>query len=381
MQSQKAEMDHVQAPHSGQCHPARKITGSKRYNIQDGLNSPTVIQCPILALGAVMDTERAHRKLTTIMATDAVGYSHLMATREEATLATLKIYRELIVNFVQKHGGRVFNTAGDAVLAEFGSAVEAVRCAVSIQEDLRVRNAQLGEDEQLWFRIGINVGDVMIEDGDLFGDGVNVAARLEGLAEKGGICISGSTFEQVKNKLSVAFSDIGPQKVKNIPEPVSAFRLVPGEVSVVGGAPASKAAGESRAGNTKKLSPTLIGAAAALVVVGGVAGWRYVNYQPASAYPFDGRWTVYVTHRSGCLTNEDTDYPLFVEHGVIDQAKQRLPKKGAVSPDGHFKIEVFDSAGHLMNSQEGTIAGDMGTGKFTGLKPSCTGQVELKRAG
>ena len=135
------------------------------------------------------------RKLTTILAADVAGYSRLMAANEEATLGTLRIYRKVIDSLVAKHDGRIFNTAGDAVLAEFGSAVEAVRCAVSIQEELAVRNAQLGDDEQMWFRIGINIGDVMIEGDDLFGDGVNVAARLEGLAEKGGICISGSTFD------------------------------------------------------------------------------------------------------------------------------------------------------------------------------------------
>jgi len=179
-----------------------------------------------------MTSEAVVRKLTTILAADVVGYSALMAADEEATLTTFRTYRKVIEALVGKHSGRVFNTAGDAVLVEFGSAVEAVRCAVSIQEDLAVRNAQLSEDEQMWFRIGINVGDVMIEGDDLFGDGVNVAARLEGLAEKGGICISGSTFEQVKNKLSIAFLDIGPQKVKNIPEPVPVFRIVPGQVSV-----------------------------------------------------------------------------------------------------------------------------------------------------
>jgi len=173
------------------------------------------------------------RRLTTILASDVVGYSRLMATDEEATLATLRTYRGVISELVAKHGGRVFNTAGDAVLAEFGSAVEAVRCAVSIQEELAVRNGLMPEESQMWLRIGINVGDVIAEDGDIFGDGVNVAARLEGLAEKGGICISGGTYEQVKNKLSIVFTDIGPQSVKNIPEPIRAFRALPGKVSAL----------------------------------------------------------------------------------------------------------------------------------------------------
>lgn len=325
-----------------------------------------------------MDNEPARRKLTTILATDAVGYSKLMATREEATLATLKTYRTVIVGLVRKHGGRIFNTAGDAVLAEFGSAVEAVRCAVSIQEDLRVRNAEKAEDEQLWFRIGVNVGDVMVEGSDLFGDGVNVAARLEGLAEKGGICISGSTFEQVKNKLSLAFSDIGPQQVKNIPDPVAAFRIVPGPVSVVSGN-SSQPAGKVSASRDLNQNYMLASAAAVLVTFGVIGGWKYLSYEPETANRFDGRWEVNVTHRSGCLSNEDANYPLLVDNGIVDQPKQKLPKKGTVSADGHFKILVYDNSGRLVNTQEGTIEGNTGTGKFIGQKQSCIGQVDLER--
>ena len=179
-----------------------------------------------------MAEERVQRKLTTILAADVEGYSRLMSADEETTLKTLKTYREIIDGLIARHDGRIFGTAGDSVVAEFGSAVEAVRCAMSIQEDLAVRNAELAEDRRMRFRIGINVGDVMVEGDDLFGDGVNVAARLEGLAEPGGICISGSTFDQVKNKLSVGFEDIGLQEVKNIPEPVPTYRLVAGSVSV-----------------------------------------------------------------------------------------------------------------------------------------------------
>ncbi len=167
-----------------------------------------------------MNSQDIPRKLTTILAADVVAYSRLMAADEEATLRTLKTYRGVIDGLIDRHHGRLVGTAGDAVLVEFGSAVEAVRCAISIQEDLRVRNAELPEDRQMLFRVGINVGDVMIEGDDLFGDGVNVAARLEGLADPGGICISGSTFDQVKNKLSTGFEDMGPQEVKNIPQPV-----------------------------------------------------------------------------------------------------------------------------------------------------------------
>jgi adenylate cyclase len=179
-----------------------------------------------------MVEERVQRKLTTIFAADVEGYTRLMRADEEATLGTLAEYREIIDDLIARHNGRVFSTGGDSVLAEFGSPVEAVRCAISIQEYLRVRDAEQPGDRRMRFRIGINVGDVMVRDGDLFGDAVNVAARLEGLAEAGGVCISGSVFEQVKHKLSFGFQDMGAQEVKNIAEPVPAFRVVAGPVSV-----------------------------------------------------------------------------------------------------------------------------------------------------
>ncbi len=183
-----------------------------------------------------MAPERVQRKLTTILAADVEGYTRLMRADEEATLKTLGEYREITEALIARHDGRIFSTGGDSVLAEFGSAVEAVRCAISWQEEIASRNAEQADDRKLMFRIGINVGDVMTRDDDLFGDGVNVAARLEGLAQPGGVCISGSVFEQVKHKLSLGFEDLGPQKVKNITEPVSAYGLVPGSVSVAAAA-------------------------------------------------------------------------------------------------------------------------------------------------
>jgi class 3 adenylate cyclase len=165
------------------------------------------------------------RKIAAIFAADIAGYSRLVAEDEEETLRRLASYRAVTDDFIAKAGGRIFNTAGDAVLAEFPSAVEAVRCAIDIQESLRTRNMAYPPSRQMSFRIGITIGDVVERDGDLLGDGVNIAARLEGLAEVGGICISRAVHEQVANKLSVQFSDIGAQEVKNIPTPVHAFMV------------------------------------------------------------------------------------------------------------------------------------------------------------
>lgn len=165
------------------------------------------------------------RKIAAIFAADIAGYSRLVAEDEEETLRRLASYRQVTDDFIAKAGGRIFNTAGDAVLAEFPSAVEAVRCAIDIQESLRTRNMAYPPSRQMSFRIGITIGDVVERDGDLLGDGVNIAARLEGLAEVGGICISRAVHEQVVNKLSVQFADIGAQEVKNIPTPVHAYMV------------------------------------------------------------------------------------------------------------------------------------------------------------
>jgi class 3 adenylate cyclase len=165
------------------------------------------------------------RKIAAIFAADIAGYSRLVAEDEEETLRRLASYRQVTDDFIARSGGRIFNTAGDAVLAEFPSAVEAVRCAIDIQESLRTRNMAYPPSRQMSFRIGITIGDVVERDGDLLGDGVNIAARLEGLAEVGGICISRAVHEQVANKLSVQFADLGAQEVKNIPTPVHAFMV------------------------------------------------------------------------------------------------------------------------------------------------------------
>ena len=166
------------------------------------------------------------RKLTAILCADAAGYSRLMADDEAATLRSLNDARSLFRERIQAHGGWLIDTAGDSVLAECPSAVEAVDCATEIQHDLAKRNAQLAEHRRMQFRIGINLGDVIEqEDGTIYGDGVNVAARLQALAESGGICISGTAFDQVEGKLPIQFKFIGEQQVKNIPKPVRAYHV------------------------------------------------------------------------------------------------------------------------------------------------------------
>ena len=170
-------------------------------------------------------------KLTVILAADVEGYARLIGADEEATLKTLGTYRDIIDGLIARHDGRIFSTAGDSVLAEFASPVEAVRSAISIQDELETHNADLPGERKLSFRIGINLGDVMVKGDDLLGDGVNVAARLEGLAEPGGICISGDVYNQIENKLALGYEDLGFQEVKNIAKPVRAYRIVPGSAA------------------------------------------------------------------------------------------------------------------------------------------------------
>ncbi|MEW6454001.1 MAG: adenylate/guanylate cyclase domain-containing protein [Pseudomonadota bacterium] len=167
------------------------------------------------------------RKIAAIFAADVVGYSRMIAEDEEDTLQCLASYRQVMDDFIVKASGRIFNTGGDSVFAEFSSSVEAVRAAIDIQEALRSRNLQRAPERQMNFRIGITVGDVVERDGDLLGDGVNIAARLEGLADPGGICVSRTVYEQVANKIAVQFADIGEQQVKNIPQPVHAYSIGP----------------------------------------------------------------------------------------------------------------------------------------------------------
>jgi class 3 adenylate cyclase len=169
---------------------------------------------------------KVERRLAAILAADVVGYSRLIGMDEEGTLAQLKSHRrELIDPKIAEYHGRMVKLTGDGALVEFPSVVEAVRCAIGIQRDMAKHKAESWEEKRLEFRVGINVGDVIIEGNDIYGDGVNVAARLEGIAEPGGICISDDVYRQVRGKLDVVFEDIGEQQLKNIAQPVRAYRV------------------------------------------------------------------------------------------------------------------------------------------------------------
>jgi adenylate cyclase len=224
--------------------------------------------------------QRAKRKLAAILSADVKGYSLLMADDEEATVRTINSYREVMTGIINGHAGRVVDAKGDNVLAEFSSVVDAVRCAIEVQKGLEERNADLPEHRRMAFRIGINLGDVIEEEGTIYGDGVNVAARLEGLAEEGGICISGTAFDHLKNKLAAGYQYLGKQRVKNIPDPVRAYKVLL-EPEAVG-----KVMGEEEPKLKKWVWKAIAGTIVLLLVAGGLI-WSFYFHgpqdEPASA--------------------------------------------------------------------------------------------------
>ncbi|RUV67564.1 adenylate/guanylate cyclase domain-containing protein, partial [Mesorhizobium sp. M5C.F.Ca.IN.020.14.1.1] len=211
------------------------------------------------------------RRLAAILAADIVGYSRLMEADEADTLARLKSTRENLIDpKIAAHKGRIVKLMGDGALLEFSSVVDAVGCAVEIQRTMAECNAELPKERQLEFRIGVNLGDVIVEGQDIYGDGVNVAGRLEGLAEPGGILISGTAFDQVERKLDVEFEFLGEQQLKNIEKPVRLYRVSPRTRAASGAVPAKR----KRHIEWRRLT---VAATALILIAGGVALWKVVG--------------------------------------------------------------------------------------------------------
>ena len=215
-----------------------------------------------------MAAEDFKRKLTAILSADVKGYSRLMGEDDQATVRTIKVYREVITGVVQKHRGRVVDSPGDNILAEFASVIDAVGSAVEIQDELRIRNAELPEDRKMEFRIGVNLGDVIHEEKRIYGDGVNVAARVESHADPGGICISGTVFDQIESKLPLGYEYLGEQSVKNISKPVRIYKALMDPEAV------GKVIGEKRAEPRRRQRVALVVVTALLLIVGGMLIWR-----------------------------------------------------------------------------------------------------------
>jgi len=217
-------------------------------------------------VGNSMTTKEVKRKLAAILSADVKGYSRLMGEEEVSTLKTLSAYREVMRSLIQQFDGRIVDASGDSVLAEFASVVDAVQCAVDVQKELRTRNAELPENRRMEFRIGVNLGDVIQEENNIYGDGVNIAARVQTLAEGGGVCISGTAFDHVENKLQLGYEYLGEQTVKNIAKPVRVYRVLmePGKPSEI------KAKVKGR--NWKYFAI----AAVVVVTIGAIVAWQFI---------------------------------------------------------------------------------------------------------
>jgi TolB-like protein/class 3 adenylate cyclase/Flp pilus assembly protein TadD len=255
-----------------------------------------------------MATQDYKRKLTAILSADVKGYSRLMGEDDQATVRTITAYREVITEVVQKHRGRVVDSPGDNILAEFASVIDAVTSAVEIQDELRIRNAELPEDRKMEFRIGVNLGDVIHEEERIYGDGVNVAARVESLAEPGGVCVSGTVFDQIESKLPLGYEFLGEQSVKNISKPVRIYKALMDPEAV------GKVIGEQRAEPRRGLKISLVVVSALLLIVGGLLIWRtaFPPVQVASlekmAFPLPDRPSIAVLPFDNLSKDPEQEY-------------------------------------------------------------------------
>jgi adenylate cyclase len=257
------------------------------------------------------------RKLTAILSADVEGYSRLMGDDEEATVRTLTSYREVLSTLIQQHNGNVLDSPGDNLLAEFVSVVDAVQCAVAVQKEIKSRNDELPESRRMQFRIGINLGDVIQEDERIYGDGVNIAARLEGLSEPGGICISKTAFVHIESKLPYGYEFLGDQTVKNIAKPIGAYRVLMEPRVTVAGEP------ERDKRSPVRRMPILIGAVAVLVLAVAAGIWQFYmrrpSVEPASvekmAFPLPDKPSIVVLPFDNLSGDHEQDY---IADGISD---------------------------------------------------------------
>jgi adenylate cyclase len=307
-----------------------------------------------------MAREKFTRKLTTILSADAAGYSRLMGEDEAATVKTLAKYKAIMSELIRQHRGRVVDSTGDNLLAEFASVVDAVQCAVAVQKEFQARNAELLENRRMQFRIGVNLGDVIEEESHIYGDGVNIAARLESLADPGGICVSKAAFDQIETKLPFGYEFLGEQTVKNIGKPVGAYKVVL-EPRVT----TTEKVGETgiKAVTQKTRKVAFACAAALLAAIGAASVWQFaVHKAPApeenvdlrkAAFPVPGRVSIAVLPFQNMTGDPQQEY---FSDGVAEQIIMGLSQ----SPDIYVtaRTSSFAYKGKSMTAQQ--IADQLG---------------------
>jgi adenylate cyclase len=290
-----------------------------------------------------MATQDMKRKLAAILSADVKGYSRLMGEDEEYTVRTITAYREIISSVVQKHRGRVVDTPGDNILAEFASVVDAVRSAVEIQEELKVKNAELPENRRMEFRIGINLGDVIQEKERIYGDGVNIAARVEGLAAAGGINVSGTVYDTIKNKLTLGYEYAGEHSVKNIAEPVRVYRVLMTPETI------GRVIGEPRVEPRRRQKAALAVAIALILSVAGVVFWKSYLRAPSSpvevasvekvVYPLPDKPSIAVLPFVNISGDPEQE---FFTDGITEEiitALSKVPKLFVIARDSTFSYK------------------------------------------
>ena len=286
-----------------------------------------------------MGAEGFKRKITAIMSSDVVGYSKLMGDDEAATVKTLESYKGVMSALIDQHRGRVIDSPGDNMLSEFASVVDAVQCAVAIQKELNSRNAELPENRKMRFRIGINLGDVIQEEDRIYGDGVNIAARLEALADPGGICVSKTAFDHIETKLPLGYEFLGEQEVKNIAKPVGAYRVVMEPRVTV-----AEIKGKKEAIPFWRRKAAVFGAIALLVIIIGVTVWQFYSrptpIEPASvekmAHPLPDKPSIAVLPFDNLSGDPNQEY---LSDGLTDEiiaTLSRVPKIFVIARNSSF---------------------------------------------
>jgi adenylate cyclase len=283
-----------------------------------------------------MASQGFKRKLTAILSADVKGYSRLMGEDDEATVRTITAYRKIITDVVQKYRGRVVDSPGDNILAEFPSVIDSVSSAVEIQQELKTKNADLPDDRRMEFRIGVNLGDVIHEDERIYGDGVNVAARFEGLADPGGICVSGTVFDQIESKLPLGYEYLGEQSVKNISKPVRIYKALTDPEAV------GKVIGEQRVAPRRGQRVALSVVTILLLIVGGLLIWRtaFPPVQVASvekmAFPLPDRPSIAVLPFDNLSGDSEQEY---FSDGITEEiisSLSRVPKLFVIARNSTF---------------------------------------------